>query len=66
MALKDDITVAIMGCQVNGPGEAKDADYALTGIGKKAFLYEKGVLVREITLDDAESALFEAIENGRK
>ena len=27
MALDDDITVAVMGCQVNGPGEAKDADY---------------------------------------
>ena len=66
MALDDDITVAVMGCQVNGPGEAKDADYALTGIGRKAFLYAKGVLVKEVTIENAEDALFEAIENGRK
>ena len=66
MALDDDITVAVMGCQVNGPGEAKDADYALTGIGRKTFLYAKGVLVKEVTIENAEDALFEAIENGRK
>ena len=66
MALDDDITIAVMGCQVNGPGEAKDADYALTGIGRKAFLYAKGVLVKEVTIENAEDALFEAIENGRK
>lgn len=65
MALDKDITVAVMGCQVNGPGEAKDADYALTGIGKKAFLYAKGVLIKEVTEENAEEALFEAIENGR-
>ncbi len=65
MALDKDITVAIMGCQVNGPGEARDADYALTGIGKKAFLYARGKLIREVTLDNAGEALFEAIENGR-
>lgn len=64
MSLDKDITVAVMGCQVNGPGEAKDADYALTGIGRKAFLYAKGELIKEITIDNAEEALFEAIENG--
>ncbi len=63
LSLDRDITVAVMGCQVNGPGEAKDADYALTGIGKKAFLYKKGVLFKEVTLENAEEALFEAIEN---
>lgn len=64
MSLDKDITVAVMGCQVNGPGEAKDADYALTGIGRKAFLYAKGELIKEITIESAEEALFEAIENG--
>lgn len=63
MSLDKEITVAVMGCQVNGPGEAKDADYALTGIGRKAFLYRKGELIREVTLDNAEEALFEAIDN---
>ncbi len=65
LSLDKDITVAIMGCQVNGPGEAKDADYALTGIGRKAFLYKKGKLYKEVTLESAEDELFEAIENDR-
>lgn len=56
-----DITVAIMGCQVNGPGEAKDADFALTGIGKKAFLYKKGKLFKEVDMENAGKELLDAI-----
>ncbi|MFA6775786.1 MAG: (E)-4-hydroxy-3-methylbut-2-enyl-diphosphate synthase [Sphaerochaetaceae bacterium] len=56
-----DLTVAIMGCQVNGPGEAKHSDIAITGIGRSVFLYKKGVLVREVKKEDAKKALFEAI-----
>ena len=39
LTVNKDITVAIMGCQVNGPGEARNADVAITGIGNKVFLY---------------------------
>ena len=63
LSLDKTISVAIMGCSVNGPGEAKSADYAITGIGRKIFLYKKGVLFREVDEKDAEKALFEAIEN---
>ena len=56
------LTVAIMGCQVNGPGEAAQADIAITGIGNRVFLYEKGVLVRQIAAADAESVLFARIQ----
>lgn len=56
------LTVAIMGCQVNGPGEAAHADIAITGIGRKAFLYKKGKLFREVTSSEAEEALFAALE----
>ena len=63
LALNKNISVAIMGCSVNGPGEAKNADYALTGIGRKIFLYKKGVLFKEVDEIDAEKALFEAICN---
>jgi (E)-4-hydroxy-3-methylbut-2-enyl-diphosphate synthase len=52
-----------MGCQVNGPGEAKAADLAITGIGNSIFLYEKGVLVKKVTQQDAKAALLEAIEH---
>ena len=56
------LTVAIMGCQVNGPGEAAHADIAITGIGNRVYLYEKGVLVKEVTTDTAEAVLLARIE----
>lgn len=63
LTVQKDLTVAIMGCQVNGPGEAKHADIAITGIGREIFLYEKGELVRKVGLDDARQAVLEAVRN---
>ncbi len=56
------LTVAIMGCQVNGPGEAKQADIAITGIADKLFLYKKGKLIKEIEPKDAKAELMKTIE----
>ncbi len=64
LSIDKNITVAIMGCSVNGPGEAHNADYAVTGNGRKIFIYKKGELYK--TVDDpleAEKALFEVIDN---
>lgn len=55
-----DITVAVMGCVVNGPGEAKGADVALCGGKDCAALYVKGQFVRKITGDIAQG-MIEAI-----
>ncbi|NCC64353.1 MAG: 4-hydroxy-3-methylbut-2-en-1-yl diphosphate synthase [Spirochaetia bacterium] len=63
LGIDKELTVAIMGCQVNGPGEAKAADIAITGIGNSIFLYEKGKLIRKVALQDAKAALLEAIEH---
>lgn len=63
LVIQKDLTVAIMGCQVNGPGEAKHADIAITGIGRDLFLYEKGKLVKKLTLDNAKEAVLEAVRN---
>ena len=41
-------TVAVMGCMVNGPGEAREADVAVTGGKGKAALYVKGTLVETV------------------
>ncbi|NCB02524.1 MAG: flavodoxin-dependent (E)-4-hydroxy-3-methylbut-2-enyl-diphosphate synthase [Spirochaetia bacterium] len=62
LSIQSDLTVAIMGCQVNGPGEAASADIAITGIGNKAFLYVKGKLVKEVNERDAEEVLFRYIQ----
>lgn len=56
------LTVAVMGCQVNGPGEAKNADIAVSGIGNKVYLYKKGEIYKEVSSDNAEKELFDLIE----
>ena len=43
-----DITVAIMGCAVNGPGEAREADIGIAGGIGEALLFKKGEIIRKI------------------
>ena len=62
MALDKPVTVAVMGCPVNGPGEAKAADYAITGTGGKVSVYSHGKMVLLVEEKDAERALFEVID----
>lgn len=50
LSLKKDITVAIMGCVVNGPGEGKHADIGITGAGNRVLIFKKGKIVRNITI----------------
>ena len=46
--LESNITVAIMGCAVNGPGEAREADIGIAGGTNEAVLFKKGQIVRKI------------------
>ena len=43
-----DITVAVMGCVVNGPGEAREADLGLAGGRDKGLIFRKGEIVRSV------------------
>lgn len=61
LATGRDLCVAIMGCQVNGPGEAKGADLAVTGIGSKVYLYKRGEIYKEIAATNAKEELLKAI-----
>jgi (E)-4-hydroxy-3-methylbut-2-enyl-diphosphate synthase len=47
------IKVAIMGCEVNGPGEAKDADIGIAGGKNRAVLFKKGKLIKIIKQEDS-------------
>ena len=47
-----DITVAIMGCAVNGPGEAREADIGIAGGDKEGLLFEKGEIIRKVKQED--------------
>jgi (E)-4-hydroxy-3-methylbut-2-enyl-diphosphate synthase len=55
-------TVAIMGCVVNGPGEAREADLGITGAGDKVLLFRRGVVIRTLRLEEADAAFAEELE----
>ncbi|MEG1558035.1 MAG: flavodoxin-dependent (E)-4-hydroxy-3-methylbut-2-enyl-diphosphate synthase [Oscillospiraceae bacterium] len=59
--IEKQITVAVMGCVVNGPGEAACADIGIAGGKDCAVLFKKGVMVRKLTGDIA-GQLMEEIE----
>ena len=64
-ALKDckkPITVAVMGCVVNGPGEAREADIGIAGADGWGMIFEKGVQVEKRPYDELLPALLERIE----
>ena len=49
--LESNITVAVMGCAVNGPGEASNADIGIAGGKEEAVLFKKGKVIRKIPQD---------------
>ena len=51
LSLDKDITVAVMGCVVNGPGEGKHADIGITGTGDSVFIFKHGDIIRTIRPD---------------
>lgn len=50
--IKADLTVAIMGCAVNGPGEAKHADIGIAGGINEGLLIKKGEIIRKVKQED--------------
>ncbi|MBR1456660.1 MAG: flavodoxin-dependent (E)-4-hydroxy-3-methylbut-2-enyl-diphosphate synthase [Oscillospiraceae bacterium] len=59
--LDRDITVAVMGCVVNGPGEAREADYGIAGGKDKGILFKKGQVLGTYPYEQLCSALLELI-----
>lgn len=60
--INKDITVAIMGCPVNGPQEAARADIGVAGGKDSAILFKKGVIIKTIPQDQVFEILKEEIE----
>lgn len=52
LSLDKNITVAVMGCVVNGPGEGKHADIGITGTGDSVIIFKHGEIVRTIHPDE--------------
>ena len=56
------ITVAVMGCAVNGPGEAREADVGIAGGKGEGLLFRNGEVVRKVPEDQLADALLEEID----
>ena len=60
--LDKDITVAVMGCVVNGPGEAREADFGIAGGKDKGLLFKKGQVIGTYDYDQLLDRLMELIQ----
>ena len=56
-----DLTVAVMGCAVNGPGEAREADYGVACGKGEGLLFAKGEIIRKVKEEDIASELIKLI-----
>ncbi|MHB1382564.1 MAG: flavodoxin-dependent (E)-4-hydroxy-3-methylbut-2-enyl-diphosphate synthase, partial [Thermoleophilia bacterium] len=61
---KSSIEVAVMGCVVNGPGEARRADYGIAGGRNEGLIFAHGEPLRKVPADELVDALFAEIEKG--
>ena len=59
---KKNITVAVMGCIVNGPGEAREADVGIAGGYKEGLIFKKGEIIRKVPEDRLVDELMKEIE----
>jgi (E)-4-hydroxy-3-methylbut-2-enyl-diphosphate synthase len=51
-SIKKNISIAIMGCEVNGPGEARHADIGITGAGDSVIIYRQGKVIKTLKTKD--------------
>ena len=61
--IKQPLRVAIMGCEVNGPGEAADADVGLAGGKGAGLIFREGQVVRKVRENEMVEALLDEIES---
>ena len=59
--IEDDITVAVMGCSVNGPGEAREADIGIAGGVKEGLIFKKGKIIKKVPQEKIVEVLKEEI-----
>ncbi|MDD5066860.1 MAG: flavodoxin-dependent (E)-4-hydroxy-3-methylbut-2-enyl-diphosphate synthase [bacterium] len=60
--IRKDVTVAVMGCIVNGPGEAGEADIGVAGSGGRIILFKKGRVIRNIKRKEILAEILDFIE----
>lgn len=60
--IKKDIKIAVMGCVVNGPGEAKQCDIGIAGGKGEGLIFKNGVIIKKVKEHELLNALLEEIE----
>ena len=60
--IKDPIDVAVMGCVVNGPGEARGADVGIAGGNGEGLIFRKGEIIRKVPEENLVEELFNEID----
>ncbi|MFA5084782.1 MAG: flavodoxin-dependent (E)-4-hydroxy-3-methylbut-2-enyl-diphosphate synthase [Candidatus Omnitrophota bacterium] len=58
---KKNITIAVMGCEVNGPGEAKEADIGIAFGKGSGMLFKKGKVIKKVSVNNAIEALLKSL-----
>lgn len=62
--IKENIKIAVMGCVVNGPGEAKEADFGIAGGKGCGIVFKKGEIVKRVGEAELVDTLMDVINNG--
>ena len=57
------LVIAVMGCAVNGPGEARQADYGIAGGDGEGIIFAKGEIIKKVPMEKLVEELFKAIES---
>lgn len=60
--INKDVTVAVMGCVVNGPGEASNADIGITGANGEGLIFKNGSVIKKVKEEEIVDELFKEID----
>ena len=61
--IRKPLKIAVMGCVVNGPGEAKDCDIGIAGSKDFCVIFKKGEIVKKVPFEDAEKEFVKELKN---
>jgi (E)-4-hydroxy-3-methylbut-2-enyl-diphosphate synthase len=63
--IKKPLKIAVMGCMVNGPGEAREADFGITGGKGVGVIFKKGKVIKKVKESELVDSLMEMIEGNK-
>ena len=64
--IQEPLTIAVMGCAVNGPGEARHADFGIAGGIKEGYIFSKGEIIKKVPEEKLLEEFKETLTNFKK